>query len=581
MAGICQTIPDIPAGYQPFKLTVLSNANCEFLGPALKASALRYNLWLDVNIEPMGYMVAAALDSASPLNRVGADAVLIAYTYHAFMATHSLGDVTAAQRAVADLVSAVTTIREVVRESCGAKTIVQTIPHAPESVLGSLDLRVPGTLNWIIDGFNREIMASNIDAIDIERLANVIGLSSWHDVSYWQWAKLPFSQHLVPVYADYVTRYLGALRGRSRKCLVLDLDNTLWGGVIGDDGLEGIKLGQGSPLGEAYLSIQKMALDLRRRGVVLGVCSKNDESTARLPFRNHPEMLLKQAHIAAFVANWNDKASNLEAIAHALSLTPDALVFLDDNPAERNIIRRELPAVAVPEVPSDEPAIWPLIISAAGYFEAVQFTSSDLQRAEQYKDNAKRSELLAHSRDLKGYLKDLDMQMEVTSFVPSHVPRITQLINKSNQFNLTTRRYTDEQVKGMEHDPGISCFAARLTDKFGDNGIISIIICKEREADWYIDTWLMSCRVLGRQLEQAFLNHVAQRAVQAQKRHLIGHYIATSKNKMVESHYEKLGFLRARCESDVETIWTLDLRRFRPFDVPIHSHEAGGFVEVS
>jgi FkbH-like protein len=580
IAGICQKMPEILPGFEPFKLTVLSNANCEFLGPALRASALRHNLWLDVNVEPMGYTVAAALDSSSALNQAGADAVLLAYTHHALMTTSCLGDAIAAERAVAELVATVTTIREAVRDSIGAKTVVQTIPHAPESLFGSLDLRVPGTLNSMIGEFNRAIVASDLDVIDIARLANVIGLSGWHDVAFWHWAKLPFAQHLVPTYADYVTRYLGALRGRSRKCLVLDLDNTLWGGVIGDDGLEGIKLGQGSPLGEAYLSIQKMALDLRRRGVVLAVCSKNDESNARLPFRNHPEMLLREEHIAVFVANWNDKAANVEALAQALSLAPDALVFVDDSPTERSIIRRELPAVAVPEVPAEEPAIWPLIISAAGYFETVQFTESDLQRAEQYKDNGRRSELRTNSRDLRAYLKDLETQMEVTSFVPSHVPRISQLINKSNQFNLTTRRYSDEQVKAMERAPAVSCFAARLKDKFGDNGIISIVICKDRATDWYIDTWLMSCRVLGRQVEQALLNHVVKRALIAQKRQLIGHYIPTSKNKLVESHYEQLGFVPVPAEIDGETMWILDVSRFRPFDVPIDSYVAAEGVKV-
>jgi FkbH-like protein len=569
LAGICGKMDRTPPGFENFKLSLLSNANCEFLAPALKASALRYNLWLDVNIEPMGYLVAAALDPSSELYQTGPDAILIASTYHPFMAAHTLGDAAESQRAVEDFVSNITTIREAVREKCGAKTIVQTIPQAPESLFGSLDARVPGTLNFLIDRFNNEIIAGDIDVIDIARLANIIGLSTWHDVAYWHWAKIPFAQNLIPAYADYVARYLGALRGRSRKCLVLDLDNTLWGGVIGDDGLEGIKLGQGSPLGEAYISIQRMALELRRRGIVLAVCSKNDDANARLPFRAHPEMLLKEEHIAIFLANWNDKASNLEAIAEAVALTPEALVFLDDNPAERNLVRRELPTVAVPEIPDNEPAMWPLVISAAGYFEAVRLTGDDLLRAGQYADNVQRSALMAKSHDLRSYLADLEMQMEVTSFIPNNRPRITQLINKSNQFNLTTRRYTDEQVTALQADHGFSCFAARLKDKFGDNGIISVVICKEGNGDWYLDTWLMSCRVLGRRVEQAFLNYIARRALESRKRRLVGHYIPSPKNKMVESHYDKLGFILLNREEDGSATWALELGSFVPFDVPI------------
>jgi FkbH-like protein len=213
--------------------------------------------------------------------------------------------------------------------------------------------------------------------------------------------------------------------------------------------------------------------------------------------------------------------------------------------------------------------LWPLIISAAGYFETVQFTSADLERAEQYADNAKRADLSSKSRDLKSYLTDLQMEMEVTSFVPGHRLRISQLINKSNQFNLTSRRYTDEQVQAMEADPACACFAARLKDRFGDNGIVSVVICKERNAFWHIDTWLMSCRVLARQVEQAFLNHIAESASQSGKRGLVGHYIPTSKNKMVESHYEKLGFASMKLEEDGSTTWFLDLANFKPFDVPI------------
>lgn len=347
---------------------------------------------------------------------------------------------------------------------------------------------------------------SGLHVLDVAAVADMAGLAAWHDPGQWHWAKLPFSQNLIPLYADHVARYIGALRGRSRKCLILDLDNTLWGGVIGDDGLEGIELGQGSTRGEAYLTVQRMARALRERGIVLAVCSKNDDANARLPFRLHPEQILKEEHIAVFQANWNDKASNLEAIIKALDLTPEALVFLDDNPAEREIIRRELPAVAVPEIPDDEPALWPQILSAAGYFEAISFTDADLDRAKQYATNAERETLKVKSRDIGDYLQALEMEMEVTPFDAPVAARVAQLINRSNQYNLTSRRYTEEQVIALNADSSVACFSVRLRDRFGDNGIISIVICRDDGHDWYIDTWLMSCRVLGRQVERALLN---------------------------------------------------------------------------
>lgn len=569
LAGICEELEDIPLGFEPFRLTILGDANYDFLTATLKASALRHGVWLQVHNESIGRTVAAALDPESKIYKFGTDGVLVAYTYHALASTGTLGDEKNSESAVDEWVRNVTTIRDAVKRTCGATTVVQTIPLAPDAWLGSLEARIPGTPNFIIERFNSRLLRGDFDVVDVERLANVVGLAAWHDIAHWHWAKLPFSQSLTAVYSDYVARYIAALRGRSRKCLVLDLDNTLWGGVIGDDGIEGIELGHGTPLGEAFLSIQKMALDLRRRGIVLAVCSKNDENNARSTFRNHPEMLLKEEHIAVFQVNWTDKASNLESIARALSLTLDSLVFVDDDPAERNVVRHELPAVAVPEVPAGEPALWPLIISAAGYFEKAQITGEDLRRADQYSVNMKRAEALSRSRDLKSYLTQLRMKLEVTSFTSLQRSRITQLVNKSNQYNLTTRRYSNEQLEAIENNPSRACFAARLKDKFEDQGIISVVICKQENDDWHIDTWLMSCRVLGRQVERALLNCIAAQATAAGRKRLVGYYFPTAKNDMVKDHFERLGFTQLSREDDGRTSWLLNLSNFTPFDVPV------------
>jgi FkbH-like protein len=551
------------------------------MAASLKASALRYGIWLQVDNEPMGHTVAAALDPESTMYKRETDGVLVAYTYHALTPTDKLGNGKNSERVIDEWVRNVTTIRDAVKNTCGATTIVQTIPFAPDALLGSLESRVPGTPNFIIECFNSRIMRGDFDVLDVERLANVIGLAAWHDIAHWHWAKLPFSQSLTAVYSDYVARYIAALRGRSRKCLVLDLDNTLWGGTIGDDGIEGIELGNGTPLGEAFLSIQAMALELRRRGVVLAVCSKNDESNARSAFISHPEMLLKEEHVAIFQVNWTDKASNLEAIARALSLTLDSLVFVDDDPAERSIVRHELPAVAVPELPVGEPALWPLIISVAGYFERAQITAEDIHRADQYSANAKRAEAISQSRNLKSYLTQLEMKLEVTSFTSLQRPRITQLVNKSNQYNLTTRRYTSEQLEAMENNPTRTCFAARLRDKFGHQGIISVVICKHEKDDWHVDTWLMSCRVLGRQVEQAFLNCIAAQAIAAGRKRLVGYYVPTAKNDVVKDHFERLGFTQAGREDDGRTTWLLDLDNFTPFDVPLQVEIGSGERHLS
>jgi FkbH-like protein len=371
-----------------------------------------------------------------------------------------------------------------------------------------------------------------------------------------------------PLYAEHLCRVLGAARGKSRKCLVLDLDNTLWGGVIGDDGLNGIRLGQGSSTGEAFLEIQRYALALRQRGIVLAVCSKNDEANARLPFREHPEMLLKEEHIAVFVANWQDKANNIREIAATLNIGIDAIVFLDDNPVERGLVREILPEVAVPEL-TDDPADYPGILARAGYFEAVGLSNEDLKRADYYQANAERVSLKKIG-NLEEYLASLEMVATLAPFDAVGRVRIAQLINKSNQFNLTTRRYSEGEVARFQTDPNKFCLQVRLIDRFGDNGMISVVIFDRAEEAWRCDTWLMSCRVLGRRVEELVLAHVAEAARSAGAQRLVGLYLPTKKNALVADHFAKLGFSKISDLPEEGAEWELDLAGYRAPDLPIH-----------
>jgi FkbH-like protein len=395
-----------------------------------------------------------------------------------------------------------------------------------------------------------------------------VGLERWSEARHWHASKLTIAPDFIPLYADVVLRTVAAIYGKSRKCLVLDLDNTLWGGVIGDDGLAGIKLGQGSPTGEAFLAIQQLAKQLRSRGVILAVCSKNEEDAARSPFQSHPDMLLAESDIAVFQANWTDKASNLRAIAATLNIGIDALVFLDDNPAERMQVRRELPMVAVPELPED-PALYPQILAAAGYFETVSFSVEDKNRAEYYRSNAQRAEILNKTGDMQSYLRSLDMICEINPVDAMSRARSSQLINKSNQFNLTTRRYSEGEIEALETDVGAHLIQVRLTDKFGDNGIISVIIARNAEDGWAIDTWLMSCRVLGRRVEEAVLGHLATAARAAGAKTLSGAYIPSPKNRMVADHYQKLGFAPTGAAEDGTTSWSLDLETYAAPELPM------------
>ncbi|HEX3996170.1 MAG TPA: HAD-IIIC family phosphatase, partial [Acetobacteraceae bacterium] len=420
------------APLQEFTLGLVSNTTTDFIAPALIGSAARHGMALRVAAATFGMTMQAALDLTSEPLASRPHAILLALDYRAYFADYAVeGDpearVTAAIRQLQDLVAAFS-------DASRAVLLVQTIAAPPERLFGSFDRGQPGTGAWLAAAFNQrlssEVLRPGVSLLDVEALANQVGLASWFDRSQYMTARLPFASRFVPIYAEHVARLIGAIRGRSRKVLVLDLDNTLWHGVIGDDGIDGIHLGQGDPRGEAHQDLQRAALALKQRGILLAISSKNDEAVARQAIREHPEMLLREADFSAMQINWSDKATNLEVLADRLSLGIDSFVFLDDNPAERAQVRASLPEVLVPELPSD-PAEYAAVLMASGAFEAVSFSEEDRQRAEQYAANARRDSLAAQSRDLAGFLASLQMRIFFTADGDTGWSRFTQLINKS------------------------------------------------------------------------------------------------------------------------------------------------------
>ena len=569
---------------QPFRLAVLSNSTIDLMVPALTASAARHGIALEV-VQPSYDQVAQeALAPDSKVNRSQSHAVLLALDYRALPLKLSPGDAEAAAASVQGAIGYLHTLREGIKANSNAICIFQTFAPPAEVLFGSLDRSLPGTLKNLIDGVNRELAAwilhSGDVLLDVAGLAETVGLADWHDTQLWNMAKVPFSHQLIPLYADHVARTAAAIRGMSRKALVLDLDNTVWGGVIGDDGMEGIQIAQGDPRGEAHLAVQRLALDLRQRGVVLAISSKNRDEVAREPFEKHPEMLFKLDHIAVFQANWNDKATNIRAIAEELSLGLDAMVLLDDNPVERGMVRYLLPQVAVPELPED-PAWFARTLAAAGYFEAVTFAAEDLKRAGFYQDNARRASLQKQVGGVDAYLASLDMTITFQPFDATGRARIVQLINKSNQYNLTTRRYTEPEVTQVENDPGVFTMQVRLTDIFGDNGMISVVICRSGEpGSWEIDTWLMSCRVLGRRVEQMVLREILAHARTAGIKKLLGTYKPTERNKLVIDHYARLGFTCTGEEASGLTRWELLVEGADPKGAPMKVISQGFYPDT-
>jgi FkbH-like protein len=567
----------------PFRLAVLSNSTIDMIVPALVATAARHGVALEV-IQPSYDQVAQeALTPDSKVNSSKPDAVLLALDYRALPLKLTLGEREASLATVQGVLGYLQALRNGIKANSNAVCIFQNFAPPVEPLFGSLDRALPGTLRNLIGGINRElaefVLGSGDVLLDVAGLAETVGLADWHNTQLWNMAKFSFSDELIPLYADHVGRTIAAIRGKSKKVLILDLDNTVWGGVIGDDGLEGIQIAQGDARGEAHLAVQRLALDLRQRGIVLAVSSKNTDEVAREPFLKHPEMLLKLEHIAVFQANWNDKATNIQAIAEELSLGLDAMVLLDDNPVERGLVRKLLPQVAVPELP-EEPAWYARTLAAAGYFEAIAFASEDLKRADFYQDNAKRVSLQKQVGGVDAYLASLDMTITFQPFDATGRARIVQLINKSNQYNLTTRRYTDPEVTEAENDLEVFTLQVRLADIFGDNGMISVVICRPGEAGvWNIDTWLMSCRVLGRKVEHMVLREILKHAQAKGIRKLAGTYRPTDRNKLVIDHYARLGFTKVREDDSGLTRWELNVEGADPESAPMKV-VSQGFAEA-
>jgi FkbH-like protein len=563
--------PSPPAGLvaKPLRLAMLGSSTLTHLHSAIRVGGMRRSIWIDIYESEYGQFLQELSNPGSGLYEFRPNAILLVLdAYHLTSGITSALTTSSAESALTDIKNSIVETWRLARRVFQCPIVHQTpLPlHLP--LLGNNEHRLPGSKARLLEHLNHDLRAmaetEGVELLAIDSRAAFDGINNWHDRALWHRSKQEITPLAAPIYGDLVARIFAAKQGRSYKCLVMDLDNTLWGGTIGDDGMEGIVLGQGSALGEAFLAFQHYAAELAGRGIILAVCSKNDEANAIEPFDKHPEMALKRSDIACFVANWSDKATNLRRIARELNIGLDALVFIDDNPFERDLVRRELPMVAVPEV-GDDPTDFPKAISDGGYFEGLMLTEEDRDRGKQYQSKKARDELLTSATDLESFLRALEMRLLWRRFDGVGLQRTVQLINKSNQFNLTTRRYTEEDVLAVMSDSTAFGLQFRLLDRYGDNGVIAIVIGRLRDKDdVYLDTWLMSCRVLGRQVELATLNVIAQEARRLGARRLIGEFIATTKNAMVRDHYDKLGFRRTPTDSPVGISSTMEIDNFEP-----------------
>lgn len=557
--------------FTSFRLGIVSNGTMDLFIPSMIVAALRRGVLLDVVTADFGQIAQEALDPNSKLNSSKLDAVLLALDYRAYSFSANSLTITNSRHDHADALAFLKQMRNAFFENSGVVCITQTLASPPVLLTGSYDIQKKDMIRKEIMEFNSNLIMDINDSadvlLDVNTIASLVGESNWFDERQWYMSRIQMANQYIPIYSDHVSRQIAALRGKNKKCLVTDLDNTLWGGVIGDDGIDGIQVGQGNPIGESYLAIQQFLLELKSFGIILAVCSKNDEKIATQAFDEHPDMLLKKSDFTIFVANWEDKASNIQAIASSLNIGLDSIVFLDDNPAEREIVRTFLPEVAVPELPRDA-SQYARILSSSGYFEIINFTSDDAQRSMQYSQNMEREKAMKNADGLDAYLESLEMKIIFSSFDEVSRKRVVQLINKTNQFNLTTKRYTEAEVKAFEHSSNIITLQARLTDRFGDNGMISVVICKEVDNCWEIDTWLMSCRVIKRRVEESVCNKIMEMARDRGIEKVIGFYQKTEKNSLVKEHYMKLGFISEGSSNDNE-VWGMSVSKYQEKTPPI------------
>lgn len=558
-------------GFSQIRLAILASSTVDHLLPAIRVAGLRRMLLMNAYVAAYGQYRQELLDPTSSLHQFAPQFVLFSLTAREAIAGVPLTATSEeVEETIARSVDELRALWRKVRDTFKATVIQQTYLDVSHPLFGNYDRLVPAVPGQVIARLNDRLTeaaaAERVLLLDIARASERDGINAWFDQARWLQGKLEIAPRAAPLYGELVARILVAQRGLSKKCLVLDLDNTLWGGVVGDDGLEGIILGEGSASGEAHLALQRYAKQLKERGVILAVCSKNDPATAEAVFREHPDMILKRSDFAAFVANWDDKAENLKLIAARLNIGMDSLVFVDDSPVERARIRQTLPMVAVPELPEDS-ADYVRCLADASYFEAVAFTSEDAQRAKHYAANADREILLGSSETMDDFLRGLGMSVVFGPFTDLDLSRITQLINKTNQFNPTTRRYTSEEVASLVAAPESMTLQFRLLDRFGDNGIVSAIILRpapDQSGVLQIDCWVMSCRVFGRQLEFEAMNVAVETARRRGVRTFRADYIPTTKNRVISELYPNLGFAHVNEAAPMNgaTRWSLNLGEY-------------------
>lgn len=541
------------------KIAVLGDSATQLLVQAIKGYGYETKVKFECYEADFDQIERQTLDTSSDLYQFDPEYVFIFQSTQKFMNKIYFLNEKDKEHFSEKMINKTKEICDALNSRLSCKIILSNVPEADDNVFGNYFNKIKKSAGYQIREYNYKLMTicqeyNNLFINDINMLQHRYGLSFAFDPKMYINSSMVYSIDFLPAVAKNSVDIIRAVSGSFKKCLILDLDNTLWGGIIGDDGIENIQIGN-LGIGKAFSEFQQWLKQLKQRGILLAVCSKNTEHIAMEPFEKHPDMVLKLSDFAVFVANWNTKVDNIMYIQSVLNIGFDSMVYCDDNPAEREIVRTYIPDITVPELP-DDPAEYLLYLRSLNLFETASYSHEDAERTKLYQQEAKRKDVQASFNNEGDFLSSLNMVSIVQPFNTFTIPRVAQLSQRSNQFNLRTIRYTEEEIRKISSSKEYFTRSFTLEDKFGDYGLIGVLILKEENPALFIDTWIMSCRVLKRSMEYFILNDIVEVAKRNGYNYLIGEYLPTPKNGLVKNHYRDLGFI---LENDK---WILDIRSY-------------------